>query len=338
MKCIELNDELNERYNSFLQAHPHSMFYYTIKYRNFILSLIPKAKARYLLTINEKEEIEAICPLMEIEGTLGKVINSLPYFGSHGGILANSKEAEEFLMNHLNQYLNSQDVASYNIVSNPFLQNNIIPIHNETDERIGQITELPPSIEEFFKALNDKTRNGIRKAQKENIEVEVDNSKEAFEFLYKTHLENMSAIGGKPKAEEYFANTQKIFEAGKDYNLYIAKHEGKKIAGILLFYFKDFVEYFTPVCLAEFRNFQPTSLIIYKAMEEAINKNFKYWNWGGTWHEQKTVYDFKKKWLAKDFIYKYYVNIKNKSIYSTSKEELLTEYPNFYVINFLLLK
>ena len=135
-------------------------------------------------------------------------------------------------------------------------------------------------------------------------------------------------INDLPKEIETF------FEEGKDYKIYIAKKEGKKIAALLLFYYNKTVEYFTPVIESEYRSLQPMSVLIYQAMIDASIKGFKYWNWGGTWKSQEGVFRFKNRWNTKNIEYKYYIRINNKKIYQSSKSELLSEYPDFFVLPF----
>ena len=172
----------------------------------------------------------------------------------------------------------------------------------------------------------------IRKASKLNIQVEIDTSQ--VDFLYKTHYENITSIGGKAKERKFFDLISKYFEKGKDYNIYIARLNNKKIAALLLFYYNKTVEYFTPAIVGEYRSYQPNSLIIYQAMIDAAKKGYKWWNWGGTWLTQDGVYRFKKKFGAVNKGYRYLIKINNNEIYDTNKEKLLKEYENFYVIPF----
>ena len=122
------------------------------------------------------------------------------------------------------------------------------------------------------------------------------------------------------------------------WKIYCAKYQNNNIAALLLFYNKFTVEYFTPAILKNFRNFQPNALLIYTAMRDAITKGYKYWNWGGTWKNQKGVYNFKKKWGAKDMIYHYHTKVFQESTYNLQKEELQRYFNGFYVINFENLK
>ena len=65
-----------------------------------------------------------------------------------------------------------------------------------------------------------------------------------------------------------------------DWSVFTAFHDGCPVAALLLFYFNKTVEYFTPVTVHEYRNFQPMSLIVFEAMRDAINRGMTNWNWG----------------------------------------------------------
>ena len=69
-------------------------------------------------------------------------------------------------------------------------------------------------------------------------------------------------------------------------------------------------------------------------MKQAVHDGLRLWNWGGTWKTQKGVYDFKKKWGAGDYPYYYFTKILNEDLLGGTPEELLQDYPGFYVVNF----
>ena len=144
----------------------------------------------------------------------------------------------------------------------------------------------------------------------------------------------MESIGGKPKSSKFFELIKKYFESNLDYDIYVANKDGIYISAMLVFYYNNVVEYFTPVVKVEYRSFQPLSLLIFQAMVDNSNKKFKWWNWGGTWLSQDGVYRFKSRFGAIDKEYKYFIKVNNQDIYNSTKEKLLSEYENFYTIPF----
>jgi lipid II:glycine glycyltransferase (peptidoglycan interpeptide bridge formation enzyme) len=336
MEVKKLEKKYYKRYEAFLLKSNKALFYYSIKYKLFLEELLD-VESNYLLVVDKEDTIEAVLPLMKKEGKFGTVINSLPYYGSNGGIVSSNKEAYQLLLNYYYQF--SQEVAGSTYILNP-LEEDVEPIEYDIlDKRIGQWTTLDYSekIEEnIMKSFNSSARRNVRKAIKSNVKVEIDNNQ--IEFLYETHYENITAIGGKAKDKRFFELIEKHFEKGVDYNIYVATVDECKVGALLLFYYNKTVEYFTPSAVSEYRNIQALPLIIYRAMSKASSANYRWWNWGGTWLTQDGVYRFKSKFGAVDKEYYYFIGIRNQEIYNASKEELLDEYDNFYVIPFDRLK
>lgn len=336
---IEVLDKSRYReYEEFLLCNENSLFYHSTKYKDFLEDLLD-CESRYLLAY-ENRKIVAALPLMIKEGPLGKVINSLPYYGSNGGILTSCAETHEALTKAYSDLICSSHVVASTYIPNVFTADQYphkFP-YDYTDERIGQVTFLCDHKESknIFDRIDSSSRRNIRRAIKEGVQVSINN--DALEFLTKTHQENMAVIGGREKSPDFFQSIAEHFEQDKDYKIYTATLNGKLIAALLLFYFNKTVEYFTPVTVAEFRSTQPMALILYTAMMDAIKSGYKYWNWGATWPTQEGVYKFKGKWGAQDYLYKYYVKINNPRILKASATEILENYPNFFVVPFKYLE
>ena len=147
----------------------------------------------------------------------------------------------------------------------------------------------------------------------------------------------MISIGGIIKPKKFFNLVHKTLSFDKDYRVYYAYDDDKIIACLLIFYFKDTVEYFTPAIVHEFRNKQPLSLLVFEAMVDAITeKQSKIWNWGGTWQSQKTLLKFKKKWNTINTEYRYLIKINKKltKVELLNKNKLQKLYRFFYTVPF----
>tara|TARA_B110000046_G_C13025897_1_gene414084 strand:- start:6127 stop:7164 length:1038 start_codon:yes stop_codon:yes gene_type:complete len=339
--CVYLTEELQPQYQEFVENHPEAMFYHTLKYRELITRLLGHEE-NYLVTLDSDNKIQAILPLMIKTGSIGAVVNSLPFYGSNGCILANDDESFNATLDFYNtHFAENKDIASTTIITNPLDSRDTSDkfIHNIKDFRIGQFTKIEYSEnhdEQLMTSFHHKTRNMVRKAQKLNIHVKIDNDKT--DFLYETHLQNLTAIGGRPKVKLFFDLYTDVYEANTDYKIYVAEENGVTIAALLLFYYNNTVEYYSPVIVEEHRNKQPLSLLILEAMIDASKAGYKKWNWGGTWASQEGVYRFKKRWGTEDTEYFYYTQINNAEVYSCTPEKLLSEYPDTFVIPFQHLK
>lgn len=334
MKIQLLNTSLESKYESYILASNSGMFFYSLKYKDFLENLL-KCESLYYLVVDGSDNIKGVMPIMVFKGKYGVVYNSLPFYGSHGGILASDAGAVSLLLDKFNEISSFSDTAVNMLITNPLNEDYVEPNNDFTDTRVSQITQIQYSkniSEQLLLNFHSKTRNMIRKSLKSGLDIEVDNN--AFGFLEHTHKENMAAIGGMAKSSAFFSLIPQFFEADTDYKIYVAKKGRDKVAAVLLFYYKDMVEYFTPVIKSEFRALQPLSLLIYNAMIDAATKGYRLWNWGGTWLSQEGVYRFKNRFGAIDREYKYYIRLNNPKVLEASKDELAGQYPGFYTVPF----
>lgn len=346
------SDEMEKLYINFLNSSNNSMFYHCLSYRKFLKEIFSDCEDYYICAFIGNE-IFAVLPVFVKPGKFGNIINSLPFFGSHGGIIYRGDKINKFcemsLLKYLEKLCKVKKVFSCTIIGTPFEKDQLIyKLFNPNlhDDRIGQITKLPicddkiKCEESLFKLFHSKTRNSIRKGLKSNFKIICDNSLQSFENLYRLHKKNMEYIGGKAKKKDIFDTIFRVFKPNDEFNIYSALYDGVTISAILLFYHKGTVEYFCPATDLNFKNKQPLSVLIYKAMMDSVlNKKSLLWNWGGTWSTQKGVYFFKSRWGSSDYPYKYYIktffNFK-KNQYSAS--QLNESYENFYSLPFSLCK
>ena len=341
--CLDQKNEL--QYDEFLLKSPNNLFFVSNKYRKLLKQYL-KCKDYYLLALQNDEIVGALPCFVKEHNEYGNVLNSLPYYGSNGSIIEYEKndDVKMALITTLKKLCKERNCVASTIITSPFETDldfyRKTTEHNFIDSRKGLISHLPkysPNVEqELMSMFDSKQRNSIRKAQKSNIKISIDNSQQAFEFLYKTHVDNMTQVGGKCKEKNFFDKVRVILNPGADYDTYIAEHDGKKISALLIFYFNKTVEYFTPVIVHEYRSLQPLSLIITNIMIDASKKGFEFFNWGGTGFTQDGVYRFKKKFGAIDYPYYYFTNVYDNSIMSLPKEIILKEYDNFFVFPFIV--
>ncbi len=339
-----LTDEMEHHYTQFLLTHPSTLLYVSNKYRK-LLHLFLKAQNYYFIALDENDRIVGALPsFLHCTQKDGNVLNSLPFYGSNGGIMEfnNNVEVKRLLINEFNAFAQNNNCVSKTIVTSPFETD--IEFYNKQldytflDKRLGQITKLPLSNysddAQLMGIFHSKTRNLVRKAQKSAFVVSKEKTNTTIEFVHTTHERNIQELGGKPKPKSFFDLIEQLFTYGEDYRIYTALKDGCPVAALLVFYFNKTVEYFTPVVVQEFRALQPLSLLIFEAMKDAIQLNFTWWNWGGTWLTQDGVYHFKSRWGTLDFPYYYFTKIYDTTIIHHTKDYFLNTYPYFYVLPF----
>ena len=335
MHVVEISHDWRERYETFVAKSLDTMIYYAWSYRTFLEELLG-SKAVYFGVIDDAGKLLGVRPLMAKDGPLGVVYNSLPFFGSYGGVLSASAPATALLWAAYDAVTTTKGAASATVVLNP-LATQAIPVHwNFEDSRIGQFTDLDFGDDEsqLMERIDPSARRNVRVAERAGFVVSVENSIEALQQLAKIHRGNILAIGGRVKPDDFFTLIPKHFAANIDYKIYTARKDGEIVAALLLFYYGGIVEYFTPGTLLAYRGAQPSALLIKQAMLDAASDGNTLWNWGGTWDTQEGVLKFKRKWGAKDRVYRYYTRLNNPLMLNCTPEQLLEDYNFFYTVPF----
>jgi hypothetical protein len=338
MISIELLLEKHtEGLNDFISLNPNSLIYANSKYISLISEHLD-AESSWLIAKRGNDIVGAL-PFSIKQGSSGFVYNSLPYYGSNGGVIQNvvDKEVKFNLIEEYYELAKRSSAACATIITNPLekdyeIYKKIIK-YNFKDSRIGQITSFNQvsSEEDLINSFQNPRPRNIRRAIKEGVQVEKSQSKWAIDFLYKIHKKEMESKGGLAKKREFF-DLIPLHLNQNQWTIYIAKLNQKPIAALLLLYFNKTVEYYTPAIIYEYRNTQASTLIIYRAMLEAINSGYLKWNWGGTWTSQEGVYNYKKKWNAMDYPYYYFIKLFNEDLLNKTPENLQKEYYGFYTI------
>ena len=325
------------------QSSSRPLVYGSARYISFLLRAL--SNVRLLCpTVWEGDTIVGTLPLLEQTAADGQtVLNSLPFFGSHGGpcISTGSRDPsklQEVLLQAANDIAEKQRAISLTIVESPLqpMDGSVAQVLGLEiiDDRIGQFTSLPydaTNVEEaLFVKYHVKTRNAVRKGQKLGQEFQRRKDQAAIDWLQSLHQESIASMGGVPKSRTVFAELLEQFPLDSHARLYIGSCNGTMASGLLVLLFGDTVEYFTPVVDGFYKDQQALSALIHHVMLETAREGFTCWNWGGTWRSQEGVYRFKNRFGASDMPYRYFHRLFDASLKSELPSNISTKFPYFY--------
>lgn len=307
-------------YSELIERSETAMFTHSWKYLSFLESLLPSASAHHLLCRQDGALIGAL-PVFTTQTDECFVANSLPFFGSHGGTVLDSTASESAhskLLESFEELALSFPTHSATLIEPPDLGNARRHAPNTftfSDSRIGQITEIPTDIaegytrEKLLGRFEKRARNSVNRSLRGELTLSPADSEQSLDEVYAIHVKNMLAIGGTPKPKDFVSAVRKNFIDGDDYQLFVARDGRRIVAGLLVFYFKSWAEYFMPATEPRYRIEQPMSGLILLAMEAAIQRGKTRWNWGGTWKSQTGVHRFKRGFAARDIAYRYFTKL-----------------------------
>jgi hypothetical protein len=330
-------DEENA-YDAFVRASPDTLFYHSSAYRRLLRDLL--AAADVTLVARDGSELRGVLPLLAIDGPAGRVLNSLPYYGSNGGIVAASPAAANALASAYDELASDATTAAATVVPNPLAKTSHPPIaHDLADERYAHFTPLPQGSEAreaLVAQIDSSARRNIAKAERGGIAVSIDHGQ--LERLHELHDEGIRAIGGRPKSLPFFQAVGERLAPSRDYDLWLARQGGEAVAALLVFYWNDVAEYYTPAIAHAARPHQPLAPILLEAMAASAERGIRLWNWGATWKSQESLRRFKRKWGAHETVYSYRTRLNVPDLLNWTPAEILASYPDFYVVPFSALR
>ena len=331
------------------------MLYHSTHWKH-LLESFTGAKPIYLVARRGHELVGALPAFLKENKRYGNVLNSLPFYGSNGGPLVSPSLTEEERRQVKTDLLNAFKIAATEnhcvtstLITSVF-ENDIFTYDRVlrpefVDSRIEQITVFKPPVvdvekEILYRTVDKRCRVAIRKAQRSGITTETAEDLRDLHTFYKMHEESILNKRGICKPLSFFELAFKMFKQNESFKLMYARKDGEIIGGLLLFYYKNMAEYYTPCFKLETSELQPLSLLIFEGMKDAIKSGYTMWNFGGTWHSQQGVLRFKRSWGPEQTSYYYYINSHGDidSIRSLPAQTLVNEYRWFYVIPFNVLK
>ncbi|MFK7959771.1 MAG: GNAT family N-acetyltransferase [Phycisphaerales bacterium] len=252
-----------------------------------------------------------------------RLLNALPWFGSHGGPLIGpgipeepAWEAAHALVAEFRAASQAEDVLATTLISSPNDDPEFVDLlvdafePTEIDWRRSQITPLPVSANDsperigerlLMDTFGQKTRNLVRKGLKEGFTIRQRDDDAAWHALETLHAAGMTAIGGPVKPPAHFAALRESHRMAQ--RLWVAEDGGQIVAALLLLWAGGHVEYLVPAVDADHRSRQPMAAIIYSAMVEAVAGHDIDWSWGGTPMGHDSLHRFKAGFGGEDAPY-----------------------------------
>jgi hypothetical protein len=325
-------------YRAHVDDSPEALVYATPEFRSFLHDV---AGGEPGCLIAERDgRIVGSLPLFttRVEG-VGAIVNSQPWYGSHGGCTLTDPDdaaSRTELLSSYRKHLAESNAVFATMVLTPYEEQRLeqyaqVLRPDVMDERVGQINQLPrlgcgdesedgesgpPDGDAIADALmmdmyQQKTRNLVRKSLRQGFKRTTADDDEAWRFLHEVHTENMTAIGGRIKPWAHLKALRRRIPA-EERSLSIAWLDREPVAALLLLHHGTMTEYFIPVARQAHRNKQPLTYLIHLAMIDAVARGDTRWNWGGTWPTQHSLHHFKRGWGAMDHRYSYLIHCSDR--------------------------
>jgi hypothetical protein len=139
------------------------------------------------------------------------------------------------------------------------------------------ILSLEGSEEDLWKGFHQKTRNSIRKSQKEGVEV-IRNGRKFLCDYYEMLKETLGPQGVRILPKAFYEKVLDELEPKNMAKLFIACHNGKAISGGIFLFYKDFVYYWHGASFKDYLYLSPNQLIQWELLKFAKENRFKQYD------------------------------------------------------------
>jgi FemAB-related protein (PEP-CTERM system-associated) len=273
-------------WDRFVRDHPCGSPFHLIAWKESIEETFGY-RPTYLVA-SRQGAIRGVLPLFLVNNLLtGKRLISTP-FAVYGGILADSDEAREGLVEKAKQLGAELGVKDIELRNAWEAQCSGLP---RISRYVTFTQQIGPDEEAILNSIPRKTRAAVRKALKEDLTTRHEPSEcSAFEDLYSR---NLRRLGTPCFPRRHFTTLLEKFRGMAD--IREISLGGKVVAAVFSFYFRDRVLPYYGASDPAYNAAQPNNFMYYDLMRWGGKKGYTVFDFGRS-KRVKGSYDFKSHW------------------------------------------
>ena len=254
--------------------------------------------------IVEKQDISCF---YAFNGTLktDKYFDITTPYGYGGPLAKNHSDSEmQNFLKELSAWANENNIVSHFFRFHPLTQNQKLMEKFIETRYVRKSVYMDLSSEEvIYSNMIDKCRNMVKKALKNDIHIEIDNSVESQNRFKQLYAETMR----RNNADEYYYFREDFFKIlfdslGGCCNLFTAKYNDIIISSAIIYEGNKFVHYHLSAADREYMKLAGNNLLLYEVAKYGCKKGYKMFHMGGGvgCDEDDNLYKFKKSFNKKE--------------------------------------
>ena len=273
------------RWDEYVSKSEEATFFHRAGWKTVLESAF--GHRSYFLYAERNGEIEGVLPLAQNKSVLfGNVLVSTP-FCVYGGIVADNPEAASALRQAACDLAHSLKVDALELRN--------IKASNEGWPEKSLYSTFRKSIDTDpdvnMKAIPSKQRTMVRKGIKNGLVSEVGDH---WDRAYRVYSESVRNLGTPVFSNKYFKALKHVF--GDDCGVMMISHQGKDVAGVVSFYFRDEVLPYYGGSVAAARSIKGVNDFMYwELMRRSAEQGIKTFDFGRSKNDTGP-YKFKKHW------------------------------------------
>jgi FemAB-related protein (PEP-CTERM system-associated) len=282
IKLLEPID--HQRWDQFVEASDTATFFHLSAWQRVIQQAF--SHKTYYVYAEQEGEISGILPLVHVKSLLfGNTLISNA-FCVYGGIVASNDQAFQELQNYAQKLARELGVDCLEM-------RNRQQQHPDWPHKQLYVTfrkELDSDHDKNMSAIPRKQRAMVRAGIKVGLTGVVDTNIDRFYQAYSVSVRN---LGTPVFPKHYFQLLKQVF--ADDCEILTIEHEGRLVASVMSFYFKDEVLPYYGGGTDLARDLKGNDFMYWEVMHRAVDKGCKVFDFGRS-KEGTGSYRFKKHW------------------------------------------
>jgi len=295
MECAIIQEQ-DPRWDEFVMAQPAGTFFHLSAWRD-ILALSFGYEAMYLW-VQESGFVRGILPLFLVKSLLfGRSLVAMP-FGVYGGILSADERAGRMLLEEATSLAREHQVRFLELRGNPYGNFDILGHANGSasmwsrkDLYFTFVSEIEATDEVNLARIPRKQRRMVRQGEKHGLKAIFDNGR--LKEFYDVYAESVRNLGTPVFGYSYFQNLTNVF--GDNCKVLVIEHQGKVIAGVMSFFYRDQVLPYYGGALQESMQLAPNDFMYWELMRYGAAHGYKIFDFGRS-KEGTGAFNFKRHW------------------------------------------
>lgn len=295
MKCSIIQEQ-DPRWDEFVIAEPAGTFFHLSAWREILSSSF--GYDPIYLWVQESGCVRGVLPLFLVKSLLfGRSLMAMP-FGVYGGIVAADERAGRMLLEGAIRLAREHRVRYLELRGNPYggfdltaLANGTASSWSRKDLYVTFVSEIDATDEANLLRIPRKQRRMVRQGEKHGLKAIFDNGR--LKEFYEVYAESVHNLGTPVFGYAYFQNLVEIF--GDKCKVLVIEHQGKVIAGVMSFFYRDQVLPYYGGALKDWMQMAPNDFMYWELMRYAAAQGCKIFDFGRS-KEGTGSFNFKRHW------------------------------------------
>ncbi|MFH1382047.1 MAG: peptidoglycan bridge formation glycyltransferase FemA/FemB family protein [Chloroflexota bacterium] len=232
-----------------------------------------------------------------------KVFGMFSAYEALGGPLYNNGYGDEIISSLITHFRSLKGTALYKVIrpqcphhfEKQFTENKFV-----TDPFQTFLLDLERPLDKIWTSFIQNARWGVRKGEKSGVTVAEATRWEEWTAFRSIHVGHSQAHGIAAKSTEFFRYLYDNFYPRNMVKVFIAKHDGKILAGMLFLICQDTMIYYIGASDPNYLAMSPNDPIMWHAIQWGKNNNIKLLNLEDTYPNPSSnlygIHKFKEKW------------------------------------------